>query len=151
MQTAATTARSPHHLGRAWLLLTIALALHVFDEASTGFLSVYNPTVAAARERYGWFPMPQFEYRAWLTGLIIAVVVLLLLTPLAAANVRVLRPLGYLFAAIMLLNGIAHTLGTIAGRTLPSVHFARPMPGFYSSPFMIAAAIYLLVQLRRSA
>ncbi|SRR5689334_9634906 len=151
MQTAAATAKAPHHLGRAWFLLAAALALHVFDEASTGFLSVYNPTVAALRERYAWFPMPQFEYRTWLAGLIIAVVVLVLLTPLAAANVRVIRPLGYLFAGIMLLNGIGHTAGTIAGRSVASVHFARPMPGFYSSPLMIAAAIYLLVQLRRSA
>jgi hypothetical protein len=61
------------------------------------------------------------------------------------------RPLGYVFAVIMLLNGIGHTAGTIAGRSVASVHFARPMPGFYSSPFLIAAAIYLLIQLRRSA
>jgi hypothetical protein len=151
MHTAAAPVRTPHHLGRAWFLLTAALAVHVFDEASTGFLSVYNPTVAILRQRYAWFPMPQFEYRAWLTGLIAAVVLLLLLTPLATANVGLVRPLGYVFAVIMLLNGIGHTAGTIAGRSVASVHFARPMPGFYSSPFLIAAAIYLLIQLRRSA
>jgi hypothetical protein len=32
-----------------------------------------------------------------------------------------------------------------------SVTFPRPAPGFWSSPFMAAAAIYLLYQLRRSA
>ena len=36
-------------LARAWILLCLALALHVFDEATTGFLGVYNPTVLAIR------------------------------------------------------------------------------------------------------
>lgn len=73
------------------------------------------------------------------------------LSPLAFRNARGLRPLAYLFAVIMLLNGLGHTLGTIAGRTVAGVHFPRPMPGFYSSPLLLAASLYLLVQLRRSA
>jgi hypothetical protein len=48
--------------GRAWFLLTAALALHVLDEATTGFLHLYNPTVTAMRARWGWFPMPTFEF-----------------------------------------------------------------------------------------
>ena len=35
------------NLGRAWIALWVALAVHVFDESVTGFLSVYNPTVLA--------------------------------------------------------------------------------------------------------
>jgi hypothetical protein len=35
-------------LARAWILLCFALALHVFDEATTGLLRVYNPTVLRA-------------------------------------------------------------------------------------------------------
>jgi hypothetical protein len=36
--------RSPAaSFGRAWFVLTVAFALHVFDEATTGFLAVYNP------------------------------------------------------------------------------------------------------------
>ena len=136
-------------LTSAWLALCGSLALHVFDEASTGFLSVYNPTVLAARQRFGWFPMPTFRYDVWLSGLIAAVVLLLLLTPLAKA--RPFRPFMYLFAVLMLLNGLGHTLGTILGHTLPSIRFARPMPGFYSSPFLFAASVFMLVQLRRTA
>ena len=56
--------------GRAWILLCLALALHVFDEARTGFLDVYNPTVLAMRERLGWWPMPTFSFGVWLAGLI---------------------------------------------------------------------------------
>ena len=137
-------------LGHGWILLCLALALHVFDEASTGFLAVYNPTVVALRERLGWWPMPTFQFGEWLTGLAIGCVVLLALTGLVARGVRGTRPLAYGFAAIMLLNAVGHTLATIFGRTVASVTFPRPAPGFWSSPIMAAAAIYLLVQLRRS-
>ena len=66
----------------AWLWLVVALALHVIDEASTGFLDVYNPTVRALRERLGWFPMPEFSFDVWVTGLAVLVLGLALLTPL---------------------------------------------------------------------
>jgi hypothetical protein len=39
--------------GQAWFALTVAFTLHVLDEASTGFFSVYNPTVTALRPRRG--------------------------------------------------------------------------------------------------
>jgi hypothetical protein len=57
----------------------------------------------------------------------------------------------FAFALLMVLNAVGHTLGTVFGRTIASVEFSRPMPGFYSSPFLLAASIYVLVQLRRSA
>lgn len=46
-----------------WLALTVAFALHIFDEATTGFLDVYNPTVTILRQRWSWFPMPTFQFR----------------------------------------------------------------------------------------
>jgi hypothetical protein len=55
-------------LGIAWTLLCFAVALHVFDEASTGFLAVYNPTVLALRAKLGWWPMPTFTFRGWRWG-----------------------------------------------------------------------------------
>jgi hypothetical protein len=50
----------------------------------------------------------------------------------------------------MVFNAAGHTFGTVFGRTVETVRFARPMPGFYSSPFLLAAALYLLYWLRRS-
>ncbi|HYX70491.1 MAG TPA: hypothetical protein VE825_15255 [Terriglobales bacterium] len=138
-------------LGWAWVMLCLALAAHVSDEALTGFLSVYNPTVLAMRARLPWWPMPTFGFREWLTGLIVAVLLLLAASPLAFRNTRWLRPLAYFLAVMMMLNGLGHTLGTIAGHTVAEVRFPRPMPGFYSSPLLLAASIYLLIQLRRSA
>jgi len=55
-----------------------------------------------------------------------------------------------LFAGIMLLNGLGHTLFTILGRTVEAVRFARPAPGFYSSPALIGAAGWMLVRLWRT-
>src|SRR5581483_4349492 len=69
------------NFGLAWFFLCLAFAAHIADEALTGFLPVYNATVRAARAEISWFPMPTFEYREWLFGLIGAVVICLLLTP----------------------------------------------------------------------
>jgi len=66
-------------------------ALHIFDEATTGFLAVYNPTVATLRQRWGWFPMPTFEFRDWLVMLIVGCGLLFCLTPVAARGMPGLR------------------------------------------------------------
>jgi hypothetical protein len=130
--------------GRAWFALTIAFALHVLDEATTGFLAVYNPTVTAMRARFAWYPMPNFEFREWLVGLIVVVAICFALTPVAASNTRWLRPLAWVYALIMLLNGIGHTMVTILGRTVASVPVPRPAPGFYSSPFLLIGSVWLI-------
>jgi hypothetical protein len=135
---------------RGWFALTVAFALHVFDEATTGFLGVYNPTVTALRVRWGWFPMPNFEFRSWLTGLIVGVAICFALTPLAARGARWLRPLAWFYAVIMFYNGMGHTLFTILGRTVASVTFPRPAPGFYSSPFLFIGSVWLMRELWRS-
>src|SRR6266542_5520878 len=108
MTLAADAGHSAARLGPAWLALTVALAAHVVDEALTDFLSVYNPLVSAARERWAWFPMPTFTFDAWLIGLIVLVSVLLCLTPLAYRDVIPVRVAAYPYAAIMLLNGVGH-------------------------------------------
>src|SRR6266487_403650 len=69
--------------GVAWVALCIALGIHVADEALSDFLSVYNPAVRAIRARFPFLPLPTFTFRVWLTGLVLAVVVLASLTPFA--------------------------------------------------------------------
>lgn len=138
-------------LGWAWVLMWVALAIHVTDEALTGFLSVYNPTVLALRERLGFWPMPTFEFRQWLTGLGLGIFLLALLSPFAFRNAHWIRPILYFLAIVTgILNALGHTLGTILGHTVNSVRFPRPAPGFYSSPFLLATSIYALVELRRT-
>jgi hypothetical protein len=142
---------TPGNFGYAWVALCVSFCLHVADEALTGFLPVYNATVLALRGERFWYSLPVFEFRSWLIGLIVVNVVFLLLTPFAFRNARALRPLAYVFAVIMLLNGLGHNLATIFGRgPVPSVAIPRPAPGFYSSPFLLIASVYLLAALRRS-
>jgi len=94
----ARAASSANGFGRPWLALCVAFALHVLDEATTGFLAVYNPTVTVMRQRWRWFPMPTFEFRGWLIGLILGVALCFALTPLAARGTRGLRPFAWFFA-----------------------------------------------------
>jgi hypothetical protein len=135
---------------RAWLLLCGALALHVLDEALTGFLDVYNPTVRALRAQMTWLPLPVFTFPAWLGGLIVAVVVLVGLTPFVAGRSRAWRAFAYFVSVVMLFNGVGHIAGTIAGRTVATVRFSRPMPGFYSAPLLLVTSVLVMVRLQRS-
>src|SRR5512145_1341092 len=60
----------------AWMVLCGALAVHVFDEALTDFLALYNPTVVAIRERYPFLPLTTFTFGGWLALLIFAIAAL---------------------------------------------------------------------------
>jgi hypothetical protein len=100
-------------LGWAWVAMWIALAIHVTDKALTGFLAVYNPTVLALRARFGFWPMPTFSFRGWLSGL------------------------GLMLAALL-------------GHTVSTVRFPRPAPGFYSSPLLLTASRFALIELWRT-
>jgi hypothetical protein len=140
-----------YRLGMAWVALCAALGLHVLDEALSHFLSIYNPTVLAMRAKLGFWPMPTFEFREWLIGLITAIVILFALSPLAFRNVCWIRPVFYFVAIVAgVLNALGHATATIFGQTVSSVRFPRPAPGFYSSPLLLIASIYALVQLRRT-
>ncbi len=134
----------------AWVLLALAIALHVADEAVTGFLPVWNSTVAVIRTRvpWLWLPLPVFSFRVWLGGLIVGVVAMLAVTPLVAAGVPWTRIAAWILAVMMIGNALGHFLGTIFGRTVEPLRFRRPMPGFYSSPFLLAAAIFLIWRLK---
>jgi hypothetical protein len=128
------------HFGWAWVDLCLALAVHVTDEALTDFLSVYNPTVTALRQRLPFLPLPTFTFRVWLTWLILAIILLLALSPFAFRGVRWMTVVAYIFGIFMLANGLQHI--TV------SVYMERLMPGVYSSPLLVFCSIYLLVRVR---
>jgi hypothetical protein len=147
----STPALSASGFGNAWCALCAAFALHIVDEASTGFLSVYNPTVTILRERWGWFPMPALGFGQWLLAMLVACGLLFCLTPVAARGMQGLRPIAWTFALIMFASSLGHTLFSVLGHTVASVTFPRPTPGFYSSPFLLIASLWLMVRLRRTA
>ncbi len=123
--------------GFAWLALAIAIALHVVDEASTGFLPLYNSIVASLRDAYPWVPLPTFSFSVWIAGLTIAVLVLLALSPLVFAGNRLLRPIAFLLGVLMILKGLGHIGG--------SIYLGGLAPGALSSPVLLLTAIALLI------
>jgi len=123
-------------LGVAWVGLCVALGIHVADEALTDFLSVYNPAVRAIRSRFPFLPLPTFTFPVWLGGLITVTVLLLALSPAAFRGAPAMRPAAYVFAVVMAGNGLLHLAG--------SIYLKRAMPGVYSAPLILAAALYLL-------
>jgi hypothetical protein len=120
----------------AWWMLVGALAVHVVDEALTDFLGFYNPLVLDLRSKWSWFPMPTFTFGVWLVGLIVLVAVLAGLGPAVRRNAPGMWIASGVLAAIMLLNGLGHLLG--------SVIFHRWLPGATSAPLLIITSIYLM-------
>jgi hypothetical protein len=130
------------HWRAAWVCLGLALALHVTDEALTGFLPVYNGIVGRIRANYAWIPLPTFTFRVWLTGLVLGVVLLLALTPVVSRGARWIRLVSLVLSIVMIGNALGH-LGA-------SLYWGRLAPGAYSSPLLLLAAVALLVTAARA-
>jgi hypothetical protein len=117
-------------------------AVHVFDEAIHGFLSIYNPIVASIRRQYPFLLFPTFSFQQWLMFLVGVIIILLALSLYAFWEARWMKPLSYLFSGVMILNGLLHITGSIA--------WGEKIPGVYSSPLLIAAGIYLFISARKA-
>jgi membrane-associated PAP2 superfamily phosphatase len=122
------------------MALCAALALHVLDEAVTDFLGVYNPAVHAIRERHPLIMLPTFSFNIWLSVLIFAVIALVGVSVFVWKGRWAMRPISYVFAAVMLSNGLLHIAHSIYMRQL--------MPGVYTSPLLLAVSIVLVVSTR---
>ena len=138
-QSESTEIGIPCHVRHAvaWIMLCLALAVHIADEAFTDFLSVYNPAVNAIRRSFPWLLLPTFTFEVWLGALIVAIIVLSSLTVFVLRGSQIMVVLSYVFGTLMLLNGLLHI-----GATL---EMQRPMPGVYSAPLLIAASVYLIL------
>jgi len=120
---------------QAWFVLVAVLALHVADEALTGFLDFYNPLVLSIRSRISWFPMPTFSFRFWLAGLVALVVLLAALGPAVRRGMTGTRLASWILSAIMFLNGLGHLSG--------SFYFRRWLPGATTAPLLLFASVLL--------
>lgn len=123
----------------AWQILCVVLALHVIDEALTGFLDFYNPLILSFRPAWSAFP-PTFRFDVWLVGLILLIMGLRLLTPWIRRGGTGPRVASWIFAVLMFLNGCAHLLG--------SLYFERWLPGATTAPLLLAASVYLARSIR---
>jgi hypothetical protein len=126
--------------------LCAALAVHVVDEALTNFLDVYNPTVLAIRERQAWlfgryaWLLPTFTFEVWLSLLIFAVVALVGASYFVWRGRWAMRPISYVFAGVMLANGLLHIDF--------SIYNGKLISGVYSAPLLLAASLALIAATR---
>jgi hypothetical protein len=125
----------------AYLLLVFCLALHVTDEAIHHFLDFYNPLALKIREYMIFFP-PTFSFQIWITGLILAVLLLLVLTPYVYSRTKRMIPAAMIFAVIMILNGLGHMA--------VSIYYGKIMAGMVTSPFLIFSSVWFIFQIRNS-
>jgi hypothetical protein len=119
-----------------WLVLVGAVAVHVTDEALTGFLDFYNPLVRDLRVRLGFFPMPTFTFGPWIGGLTVAILCGTVFTLRVQKGGRLPRIVCGVLSVLMLGNALGHLAG--------SVYFGRLLPGFWSSPLLLAASTWML-------
>jgi Protein of unknown function with HXXEE motif len=124
------------HFGWAWLAATIALALHVVDEATHDFLAWYNPRALRIRRFFGGLPFPPtFTLLPWLIGLMAAVLMLAAMVPAAFAGEPWLRSVAYFLSVVHIANGMLHLGASAAAR--------RTVPGVLSAPLLLLTGIWL--------
>lgn len=124
-------------LGWAWLAATVALALHVVDEAAHDFLRWYNPRAMRIRRALGGLPFPPtFTLLPWLVGLIAGVIVLASLTPAAYAGRPWMQPLAVALGILHVANGLLHVVGSLLAR--------RAVPGVWSAPLLLITGGWLI-------
>jgi hypothetical protein len=128
---------------RAWILLVVMLAVHVWDELISGFLPFYNQVVIALRRSLGFFPMPTFSPEVWIAGLTVLVVTLLLMVQVVERGGRAIRWFAGLLSIVMIGNGLGHLAG--------SLYLGWWLPGATSSPLLLASAIWMLQRVRTGA
>jgi hypothetical protein len=122
----------------AWLVMMTAIVLHVIDEAMTDFLSFYHHLVVDLRQRLGFFPMPRLSFWLWLTGLIFLIAAGFAFAAVVARGGRVARRLTIVLGILMMLNACCHMIGSAA--------LGRILPGFWSSPFLLIAAAFVVMR-----
>ena len=122
----------------AWFLLVSAVSLHVFDEVMTDFLPFYNQSVINLKKKLGFFPAPTFSFGVWLGGLIGAVILGFCITPLVARGGKIIRVITLVLGILMVGNALGHLLG--------SIYFGKILPGVLSSPFLLIAALFVIIQ-----
>lgn len=127
--------------GMAWVTFALAVAVHVTDEAIHDFLSTYSSSVRAIRARFSFLTLPTFSFRIWLALLIAGIFILLCLSPFAFRRDSWLRTVS---RPVTILVGVLNATLHIGS----SIYFHRWMPGVYSLPFLLLAAIYLLASSR---
>ena len=122
----------------AWVAMVSSLAFHVVDEALNDFLSFFNPLVENMRVRLEFFPMPTFEFKYWISGLICVVAIGYLAIPLVRRGAQGIKIVMVVAGALMVLNSLGHMAA--------SIYMGRVVPGTLSSPLLLVASLCVVVR-----
>ncbi len=114
------------------------LAIHVIDEALTGFLPFYNKLILDQRQKFGFFPMPTLTFDIWLGGILLLLCVAFALIPVVRRGGKFIRIVYTTIGILMVLNAGAHLIGSLYTGSL--------LPGFWSSPFLFITAVFVVIR-----
>jgi hypothetical protein len=126
--------------GRPWVFLTVAVAIHVADEAVNDFPSAYNSGVRHIRDQLPLVLLPTVTFDAWLASLVVGVCFLAALSPWAYRGHARLIPIASVVAVFMFLNAVGHVA--------VSLYMNDWVAGVYSSPLLFLSSIWLWSVLR---
>jgi len=133
----AESAHRSHGIGRPWLALCFALAVHVAEEAFIGFLPFYSDATRAVSELLPFVTSPSLVLAASMWTGVAFVAILTALAPLAYRGASGMRVATIGVALIALANVSGHIVGSVlAGQALP---------GVYTTPLLAVVGIYALV------
>ncbi|MGC8760079.1 MAG: hypothetical protein ACP5UT_13635 [Bryobacteraceae bacterium] len=125
-------------LHQSWLMLTLALTLHVAEGAVRDYLSFYNPLAMSLRDMMLWTWMPTFTFAAWLGGWIAILAVLYGMAWFAAYPARWMVWASIAYAELMFLYAAAK-LGF-------ALYLEKAIPGVYTAPLLVAASGWLTLE-----
>ncbi len=133
----ARSAHGSHGIGRPWLALCFALAVHVAEEAFTGFLPFYGDATRAVSELLPFVTSPSLVLAASMWTGVAFVATLTALSPFAYRGAGWMRVATIGVALVALANVSGHVGGSIlAGQALP---------GVYTTPLLAVVGVYALV------
>ena len=133
----AEYAHNSHGIGRPWLALCFCLAVHVAEEAFTGFLPFYGDATRAVSELLPFVTSPSLVLATSMWMSVAFVAILTALAPFAyrGASWRRVATIGVSLVAL------ANVSGHIGGSML----VGQALPGVYTTPLLAVVGVYALV------
>jgi hypothetical protein len=130
-----------HRWTVAWFVLSVTLALHIAEEASSGSYLVFGETLDLLRQIFPQLAIPPFQFTVWLIDIVGAILLLLSLTWLVQKRYAIMRPASFALATFATANAMVHILFSLASD--------RILAGTFTSPPLLVASLFLLLSVPR--
>ena len=121
----------------AWFLCCTVFGLHIIDEGLHGSFGFYSDLERLLTILVPSLNITPFNFDLWLVNMTGTVLVLFLLTPLAARGYSIMVPASFAFAAFLSGNAAFHMLMAF-GR-------GEVITGSLTAPVLLAAGLFLFL------